>query len=357
MAGILDNKTRILDVIVTKEGRRQMFDGQLRPEYASFTDGQAFYEYDAISGSSDATDRIMFESISKHEDSIVYEVDDNGLLLGYSPAANVTATGQNGAGIFQSDITSNTTQEFKIVTGTLFASLADTLMTGSIDNLKKLQLIGSIQGNSSKNYSFNVSDNFLKYKITNFKPFGENPSRRKRNINSIEPPFFDKRLNHLPNFKFLPPVTKAGDRYGSYNDMNQKEILSFSDLINDIGPLDNDPVQGNTVSIYQDMSIENVFVESLKDEIENQRDLTREKFSVLFNNTNKANNLVGQMFEITAGESGNDELQKLDIIDFGEFYVESDSNRAKKHVFFIGKIFIDDYNIPTFVNIFTIVFD
>ena len=69
-------------------------------------------------------------------------------------------------------------------------------------------------------------------------------------------------------------MTKAGDRYGSYNDMNQKEILSFSDLINDIGPLDNDPVQGNTVSIYQDMSIENVFVESLKDEIENQRDLT-----------------------------------------------------------------------------------
>ena len=51
MAGILDNKNRIMDTIITTSGRRQISSGRLRVEYASFTDGGTFYEADEVSGS------------------------------------------------------------------------------------------------------------------------------------------------------------------------------------------------------------------------------------------------------------------------------------------------------------------
>ena len=65
MAGILDSKTRIMDVIITKEGRRQMASGKLRAEFLSFTDASTFYEKSGQQGNSDPTDRVYFEATSK----------------------------------------------------------------------------------------------------------------------------------------------------------------------------------------------------------------------------------------------------------------------------------------------------
>ena len=59
-----------------------------------------------------------------------------------------------------------------------------------------------------------------------------------------------------------------------------------------------------------------------------------------------------QMFE-----TGDGKFLKLDVIDFGEFNVPEDEARPNKHVFFVGKVFIDTYGMPTFINIFTIVMD
>ena len=42
MAGILDNKLRIMDVAITEEGKRQISSGRLKIEFATFTDGQTF---------------------------------------------------------------------------------------------------------------------------------------------------------------------------------------------------------------------------------------------------------------------------------------------------------------------------
>ena len=70
MSGILDNKKRIMDVVLTKEGRRQMANGDIRIHFASFTDKHTFYEADAVSGSSDASDRLFFEASSLPFDQI-----------------------------------------------------------------------------------------------------------------------------------------------------------------------------------------------------------------------------------------------------------------------------------------------
>ena len=83
MAGILDNKKRIMDTIVTQEGRRQLSSGNFKIKYASFTDGNVFYEEDLLSGTTDATLRIPFEVVNKFQDNIVFETDDSGNLLSF----------------------------------------------------------------------------------------------------------------------------------------------------------------------------------------------------------------------------------------------------------------------------------
>ena len=49
-------------------------------------------------------------------------------------------------------------------------------------------------------------------------------------------------------------------------------------------------------------------------------------------------------------------FKKLDVIDFGEIMTR-DSRRPDKHIFFAGKVYLDSFNVPTFVNIFTIILD
>jgi hypothetical protein len=83
MAGILDNKKRIMDTIVTQEGRRQLSSGNFKIKYASFTDGNVFYEEDLLTGTTDATLRIPFEVVNKFQDNIVFETDDSGNLLSF----------------------------------------------------------------------------------------------------------------------------------------------------------------------------------------------------------------------------------------------------------------------------------
>ena len=64
MAGILNNKERIMDFTITDEGKRQAGQGQMRIKFATFTDYHTFYD---VSGSnefpnlaSDASSRVFF---------------------------------------------------------------------------------------------------------------------------------------------------------------------------------------------------------------------------------------------------------------------------------------------------------
>jgi len=82
--------------------------------------------------------------------------------------------------------------------------------------------------------------------------------------------------------------------------------------------------------------------------------LPKERVSIFFRKTSSTNNLMMQMFELDTNAS---KLKKLDVIDFG---VESDTNDSLhpyKHMFFIGKIFINSINLPVFVNLFIIIMD
>ena len=81
MVGILDDKKRVLDSLITREGRRQIVGGDLRIRFAAFSDRNAFYQGDIISGSNDASERLYFETTSMPQDRVTFEADDSGRLL------------------------------------------------------------------------------------------------------------------------------------------------------------------------------------------------------------------------------------------------------------------------------------
>ena len=53
MSGILNNKSRVIDAILTYEGRRQMADGNFVVKYATFSDSSVYYEKDVNEGHAD----------------------------------------------------------------------------------------------------------------------------------------------------------------------------------------------------------------------------------------------------------------------------------------------------------------
>ena len=80
--GILNNKSRVLDTIITRTGKSNLSLGGLDIKYVSFTDGSAFY-FPFPSGNIDQTaldDSIKFqlETSNLPQDQVVFGINDQG---------------------------------------------------------------------------------------------------------------------------------------------------------------------------------------------------------------------------------------------------------------------------------------
>jgi len=285
-----------------------MASGDFDIKFFSFTDSDAYYKGDVASGSADASARIYLEAISNlPQDMITFEADDSGLLKPFRSTLGVESVAGK--------ILSSSTDFATVVTGSAFASMSGLLMSGSLQNLKNLQMISTID--RSKDNIDNiliVGPDKLTFQMTNKSPIPENETK-KASIDEIESLFYDKRLSRIPNFKFMPPVNKSGSsrsrsQIGDFDNLSQGEILSFSQLEMDLSG--------------------------------------RDSRQVSFSRTSPENNLSIQFFD-----QRYDSLLKLDAIDFGEFL---DDNIIKR-VFFVGKVFVDSFGSHTFVNLFTLIFE
>tara|TARA_Y100001963_G_scaffold159001_2_gene260787 strand:+ start:16333 stop:17322 length:990 start_codon:yes stop_codon:yes gene_type:complete len=329
MAGVLDPKSRIIDAFVTKNGRSQLAEGKMRIEFASFTDRHTFYEKDSVSGSSDASGRLFLESTSLPFDQVTFESDDTGRLIEFTGGDISVVDGRlyqpiTGTQSGRVSLLHHSSSQFYSNSGyPVFASLCDNLLTASFDNFRNLSILGDKDYSSRAAKTFRLSNDSAAFSLTTMSPFDINLDITKIDLSTIEPLFLDKRLAHLDNFKFLPPVlpntneSSEGDALGSYTDLNQEEILTFDDLASEI---EGKPSQ-----------------------------------EVIFEETSQFNNIVCQIFEVIPPSPGSpdSEFKKLDVIDFGDF----NDDGTNRHVFFIGKIFIDELGLPTFINLFTLVFE
>jgi hypothetical protein len=317
MAGILNNKERILDFIVTQEGKRQAGHGELRIRYATFTDLHTFYE---TSGSfvnpdlaADASDRIFFEAGNRYQDVVVPELE-GGTIMRPLQTEDYQMSGRT---IVSGSIRLATSGN-QILSGSALGPGLTTVLEGITQNFADLRTIGTIDEFSTWQ-DIELSPVSGTFSVNNHTKYLRAGSDGQANIDDVPSVFNDRRFADFANFKYLPPVNiplpghTAGTLLGNYPRFNEKEILTLDELM---ASLKGKPLQ---------------------------------QFS--FSKTSRANNIVVQFFEQDLGG-----VEKLSVVDFGSFEDDEPLSRGKR-VLFIGKIQLDSFGVETFMCLFTVVID
>jgi hypothetical protein len=325
MAGILDPKTRVMDFILTDEGRRQVRDGDLRIAYASFSDLGDFYSEDADGVATDASSRIHFEAQSRCQDRIVVE-SFLGSISSFDTAessGSYTLSGEQVALLSEQPLSASSYLTF---TGSSVVSSADDVLTGITQNFTDNQLISKEDVFSYKQ-GFELSNDSITFRASVDNPINtwlyttDIGEFRAPALSSFDAIVFDRRFAHFPNYKFLPPINKkgagtlSGKQTGNYARLNQPEILTY---------------------------------DSLKQELKG-----KEVKEVRFDPTSRDNNVILQPFEFS-GFDGT--VKKLSIIDYGVFPNEKGTS-AGVHVFFLGKMTRAKDGSLKYFNIFTLELD
>jgi hypothetical protein len=332
MSGILDNKSRIMDTIVTLAGRQQIADGKLKVEHVSFTDAATFYQADVVSGSSDATQRIYFESCHLPQDQITFEADDSGRLKPFRNGDGIQVKDgqilEYSFNALTSSVVTGSNEGVRFLSGDEFASTAESLLASSIDNFNKLRTIAT-KDKVFEDDGFGVGQKDIEFTLTNDRPIA-NPTLHTAHINHLESLFNDVRLSHIQNFKYLPPINKVDDlsldkqdhratwqhHLGNYRPWGRSHIYALS------------PAQiEHELQHYANMHFVKV---------------------VNFDPTSRENRLLGQFFEVH-----HNVMKKLDVIEYGSYSI---AKGHRKHIFFVGKVLTDENETHTFVHLFTLVF-
>ena len=90
MSGILDVKSRILDTIITAEGRKQLAEGGINIKYVTYSDGATYYKAVGDNVTEDVTRRLYFENCHLPQDQITFLSNPDGKLSGYANDAQGT---------------------------------------------------------------------------------------------------------------------------------------------------------------------------------------------------------------------------------------------------------------------------
>lgn len=347
MSGILDNKSRIIDAVLTYEGRRQMAQNTFKIKYASFTDRGVNYVLDATEGHVDPTKKIYLESFNAPYDQITFEADDSGTLIGFRQHGtlsyqSVTGSVTSSVGwtsfvngkiisrlqtFSQSSTLTGSYADYP-VSGSSFASQLEGILTSSFDNFKSLCVLGTADP-LFEDQNFALSSNEIAFTLSN-----NNTNWQMippTNINTIDSLFNDEKTRNAENFLYLPPIIKTNSNI----DKTNIEALSAAGLL-----LGDYPAWGPIQKL------------SYSDIVKELEPFEQDSRTITFDPTSRDNELTAQFFEVN-----NDQVTKLDVIDYGRI---SDNTKnaalADHHIFFVGKVLIDDAGSTCFVHLFTLMF-
>ena len=325
MSGILNNKQRFVDTVITNEGRRQLAAGEFQVEFATLSDSEVFYGGHPDSGSIDMSNQIQLEPPTNHPtDVITFETNLFGNVVSrIVPGVNIVSGSRDKlSGAFEfSDgelMSYNSVGGKNAVTGTAYQNTIAGILSGVIGNFTRLQTMGTLDP-LVEDPEFRLSVSTANFEITdqNQDALSSLPYATLSEAESI---FADRHLSHVPNFKFLPPRNRAtstnptGSLLFDYPNNSQVPLMTLEDV-------------RRNVSLLPSQEIE-------------------------FTNTSIRNNLVCQLFEVSG-----EKLTKLSAIDFGEFVTDDISHPTKRY-FFMGKVFpTDNKGTKTYVNMFTLEFD
>lgn len=322
MAGILNKKERMLDMIVTHEGRRQAAQGQMKIAYATFTDMHTFYQASGSFGVAEPADnRLFFEATNRAQDIVVPELEPGNSLRPFRAGdftvdGHMLASGSFKVGFLDSP---------NILTGSQIVQENTRLVDSITTNFQEQRILRTSDPFSDTS-DFTLSHEVREFFMTNKTVFRKAPPGKKlnstysvANADASVSLFMDKRFAHFPNFDYLPPVNlpppekDIGEPLGEYIKLNEPSDQTFGQI-----------------------------AESLS---------ARQKTVIDFGDTSRENNLACQIFEFSK-----DGVEKLSIVDGGEFD-DGDPISPGRQVYYVGKMLVDSTGAETFFNVFTMVFD
>jgi len=318
--GILYNKERIIDFIITQEGKRQAGSGELRVKFASFTDHHTYYEksgsLDLPNLAEDASNRIFFEASSRYQDVIVPELEA-GMSLRPFRTSDFQVTGNTiASGTFQKGFI----DRINVMSGSEIFDNFSQILDGIENNFTDQKIISSIDEYSYSN-NFVIGPNNMTFKEGGTKYLKSSGNNAKINLEDVSSIFHDRRFNQFPNFKFLPPQNlpfpgyTTGSILANYPKLDEESMGdTYGDILNNL--------QGCQSSVIN------------------------------FSETSRNNNFLCQIFE-----SSNSGVDKLSIIEFGTFEGDDLNSTDSKRVIFVGKIRRDSSGAETFLCLFTLVIE
>ena len=328
--GLLDAKSRIIDAVLTDEGRRQLALGRMKVESYSFTDLGVFYTFDSVSGSVDPTRRVSFEApASLPTDAITYEVlDADNFRFVSSPVQDVVLRdGKLHSVTFNKDaaslaITGSVLYRSDIVTGSAFSSMIPDILRSSVDNFVKLRLIGTRDFTFDPPGDFTATPDTISFDVDNDSPLSYTQSKDAGdlNVNAKQSVFADALFSNEQRFQYLPPTNGnpgTPQLLGSYPVMNSTHVASVPNL-----------AQKYVVEILQPTTS------------------TVKKRDVYFATLGSSDRISFQVFEVHKAI-----VTKLDVYDMGL------TDDKKSHVFAIGKAINDERGDQTFCKLFMMVFE
>ena len=199
MSGVLDNKKRVLDVILTELGRDQMNRGEFEVSFVTFSDKGTQYVDDGTGVASSILDNMYFETYSSPSDEIIPEIDNEGDFV-LTKKISPTLTVNNGI-LYELDETGyQPVDAFKNI-----KSFTD-ITTGRWSGLQILRTESSLADFDTDRNGFTL----------------EIPDKRSpANVDNLKPILVDPRFAGNVNTLYLPPVSESNGTLGPMRAYNR----------------------------------------------------------------------------------------------------------------------------------------
>lgn len=355
--GLLSQKTRLLDTILTDEGRKQLSQGRFVPAFYSFSDAGAVYTpldttVVGTAPTSSIATLVSFEAFPLPQDQVSYGADDTGALAVFGNN-NYFSSSAGTVRVISGQIVDGWEQGTPTVlsASNAFTSLATNIINDGANNFRKLMILKSPDLLYTNRDNFVINPTGSHFRLLD----GMMPGNvQVGQLDATEALYNDRRLSHVDNFQLLPPINKRSNT----TSLSQRPIGNYQAVVN-----------GNLQIIsYNDLR--NEFLNNVVQNGTATESRPLQKQTVYFNETSITNRIVGQAFEI-----GDGYIMKLDVIDFGVFLVDKTSpllfpdqpaptplnpdvvtQTTRIHVYFVGKVMRDSTGTDKFLNIFSLIF-
>lgn len=317
MSGILDKKSRVIDFIITENGRSQIEDGDIRYKFATFSDKSIVYTKDFDS------------SIDNKSD--ISNTEANYIPIEANTKVNSTINPEFDLGKFFSYTNSNILDASEVKNSINFNDSVDVLLSNdSLSNkLKNLKLI-----TTENKLNTNSQISFLENGYRNTNIDFQNKSNKYSTIDSYKierknlPVIaLDKRFSNKINYKMLIPKDISGAEL--YEKSQFKKIKNL-DEFNTTGfvysSYNVDSKNKNNEILSREKEVINVIKSVEKDE-------SLHKIIYELENNSDENTFI---FELHEANLDNNNLEKLSFIKIGSFFDKE--NSTTKHVYLIGKV-------------------